>query len=321
MSTDNQEIEKELAHHKSLLRIWQGNRRKLEEQASLQGYPSIDVSNALEDAKNHIKTIEEKIEYLETLLRGSQNTGSAGSNAIINKLQNPLHGSHAGDFVDEFLNRICLPVAEELGLFLKDKIKAWRANNTIKISEKAEAMLFSQPDRYERHAHPRIVSKILEEGSWTDVDEVQGMWAGLLASSCTLDGKDESNLMFIDLLSRITSSQARVLNYACRSSKKTMTEHGLLMSMENEIENINEIIQISHVNELHVLDRELDHLRSLGLIEDGITWDGLKARVSVTSTALALQMYTRCQGYIGNPSKFFDFEDIAPPLDMENTKE
>jgi len=64
-----------------------------------------------------------------------------------------------------------------------------------------------------KHAHPRLVSKIIEQGSWVDEDIVQGMWAGLMASSCTEDGQDESNFIFISILGQITSLQARVIKY------------------------------------------------------------------------------------------------------------
>ena len=100
------------------------------------------------------------------------------------------------DGLSAFLSRICLPAAEEFGLLLKDKVSSWRAKNAIAIVDKAQAELnFKTNDK--RHAHPILVSSIIENGSWSDCDEIQDMWAGLLASSCTESGGDESNLIFI----------------------------------------------------------------------------------------------------------------------------
>jgi hypothetical protein len=45
------------------------------------------------------------------------------------------------DGAGAFLSRICLPVAEEFGLLLKDKVGHWRANNAAKIANKAEILL------------------------------------------------------------------------------------------------------------------------------------------------------------------------------------
>ena len=61
------------------------------------------------------------------------------------------------------------------------------------------------------HAHPRILFKIIEEGSWSEDGVVQDMWAGLVQSSCSDSGDDDSNLIFINLLSNMTKLQAKIL--------------------------------------------------------------------------------------------------------------
>jgi hypothetical protein len=113
-----------------------------------------------------------------------------------------------------FLSRICLPAAEEFGLLLRDRVSHWRALNAARIVAKTEPLVNSFPDANNCHAHPRLVAQIIEHGSWTDSGEVQRLWAGLLASSCTVDGSDDSNLIFVDTLSRLTLLQARILEYA-----------------------------------------------------------------------------------------------------------
>ena len=110
----------------------------------------------------------------------------------------------AVDGAGAFLSKICLPAAEEFGLLLRDKVSAWRAKNAIDITQEAEKILADQ-NALEVHAHPRLVMKILSEGSWTNDEKVKSFWAGLLASSCTEDGNDESNVIFLNILSQITS--------------------------------------------------------------------------------------------------------------------
>jgi hypothetical protein len=113
----------------------------------------------------------------------------------------------AVDGAGAFLGRICLPAAEEFGLLLRDKVSAWRAKNAAAITTTAEELLEASGGIIDKQAHPRIVGKVLEHGSWEDDETVQTMWAGLLASSCSSDGKDQSNLVFINLLEQMTSAQ------------------------------------------------------------------------------------------------------------------
>lgn len=210
------------------------------------------------------------------------------------------------DGASAFLSRICLPAAEELGLLFKDKVKAWRASNAIKIAIKAERLHAATPSTPETHAHPRLVSQIIEYGSWSESEEVQTMWAGLLASSCTIDGQDDSNLMFINLLSQLTVSQIRVIDYACKTARVRKVRDGLiypnvLMCTPDELK------ALSLIDDLHRLDRELDHLLSVGLLvlNQGGFNVGHPSAVGITPSPLALQMYARCNGFTGDPTHYY----------------
>lgn len=202
-----------------------------------------------------------------------------------------------------FLSRICLPASEEFGLLLRDKVANWRNKNRVTVLQQAEKMLDSHPDADKKHAHPRLIAAILEQGSWIDNEEVQNMWAGLLASSCSENGKDEDNLIFINILSQMTSLEAIILNKACQIAKKYVTKAGWLAAKDLEF-GLDKLQQISGISDFHRLDRELDHLRSLELIIAGFSPDSVTA--DVTPTALALQLYARCQGYRGSPVEFFN---------------
>jgi hypothetical protein len=207
------------------------------------------------------------------------------------------------DGSSEFLRRICLPAAEEFGLLLRDRVSHWRAVNAARMVANAESMVKSLPDADQRHAHPRLVAQIIEYGSWTDSDEVQRMWAGLLASSCTVDGSDDSNLIFIDTLSRLTLVEARILENACRECSKELTQAGWLMAQDFRM-SLEQLQSCSGINDFHRIDRELDHLRTLGLISGGFHPSSTDA--DVTPSAFALQMYARCNGWAGDLLEFFD---------------
>jgi hypothetical protein len=268
----------------------------------------VQISNALEDANDHINQIQKRISQL---IASNQIEDQVDNQLAITRTLNS-NDSQRGNFTNDFLNRVCLPIAEEVGLLLQDKIRYWRANNTRRMVEKAEAILFQRNDRYGIKAHPRILSKILEESSWINDDELQSMWSGLLASSCTEGGNDESNHIFTDLLSRLSSSQANVLNFACENCNKGIRKGLLVVNDTLTLKSIEELVDISKIHDIHILDRELDHLRSLDLILDGLGWNEMveELTISITPSALALQMYIRCQGYVVDPSMYFDVDSL-----------
>lgn len=227
----------------------------------------------------------------------------------------------------DFLNIICRPAAEEFGLLLKDRVRSWRVKNLSGILMKTKKIY----DRYNDtslRVSPRIAYNILENGSWIDDDTVQEMWAGLLASSCIKDGNDDSNLIFINLLSQLTSSETMILDYISKNTKKMVTKKGLIFPQKLEIEV--EILQkISKITEVYRLDRELDHLKTLGLItrnsgfmvsEEEIEQEKIEPafqlgveeilpKFHVTPTALALNLYVRCNGSVQSPIEYFGLKN------------
>jgi hypothetical protein len=231
--------------------------------------------------------------------RNSQSLDILGIKPIGESINTLTKG--AVDGAAAFLGRICLPAAEEFGLLLRDKISHWRARNVVKLAAMAEEKLGPQASG-ERHAHPRLMFQALENGSWADTQEVQEMWAGLIASSCTEDGKDESNLMFINLLSQLTTSQVKILNHACSKSEKYVTQGGWILAKALVVK-LDELQTITDLQDFHRLDRELDHLRALDLISSGFSAHSTDA--DIAPTGIALHLYVRCQGAVQSPIDFF----------------
>ncbi|MDP2232790.1 MAG: hypothetical protein Q8K89_04075 [Actinomycetota bacterium] len=211
------------------------------------------------------------------------------------------------------LGRICLPAAEEYGLLLRDKVHAWRARNISAIAAAAERKLEAGGYEPDTHAHPRLVSTIIDEGSWIDDGMIQEMWGGLLASSCTPDGDDDSNLIFANQLSQLTKLQARLLRHLCENSEKTADPTGLVYSKTLRMP-LEALQVITGENDIYRLDREMDHLREIGLIESGFEQGSAKADADVTPTALALNMYVWSEGSRLSPADFFDVVIPGEPL-------
>jgi len=210
-----------------------------------------------------------------------------------------------------FLERICGPAADEFGLLLKDRVSDWRMRSALRIVAKAQTRWAELPDNEQVKAHPRLVMKVLEEGSWSEEDEVQGMWAGLLASSRSDGGGDDSNLIFINSLAQMTTPEALTLKYLCAQAEKFRTESGVINAKWLHL-TITELRSISGIEDLHRIDRELDHLRSMELIEGGIPldpWLELDLPIAVKPTGLGLNLYVRCQGATGSPVAYFGLDD------------
>lgn len=214
-----------------------------------------------------------------------------------------------------FLGRICLPAAEEFGLLLKDKVSTWRANNAIEIVRKAEKKLNKLENNENLHAHPRLVTTAFETGSFSDNPEVQEMWAGLLASSCDEEGKDESNLLFMTILSQINSTEAIILNYLCKTANKTVSKNGFIWADNMEI-TVEKIIELTGITDVHRMDRELDHLRALDIISGGFNTTDDTAKVA--PRALGLNMYVSCQGSKESPLEYFDVNYENSPYNLDN---
>lgn len=202
--------------------------------------------------------------------------------------------------IGTILAKLCYPVAEEIGNAFGERVSAWRQKNALKILSRTEALL---PKNISQHAHPRLVHEIIDNGSWTDNPMLQDMWSGLLASSCDEKGIDESNLLFINILKQLSSMQAIVLDYACNNSEKYISTALWIGSKPLEI-GLERLIEITGEEDAHRIDRELDHLRALELIQLGFDPDSTTA--DIAPTGLALQMFVRCNGYSESPVKFYN---------------
>ena len=207
----------------------------------------------------------------------------------------------AAETAQTFLYAICKPAADEFGLLLRDRVRVWRVRNLAGVVNKAKELVPPNTDGVQLQAHPRIVAEIVENGSWCEDEELQRMWAGLLASACNEDGTDESNLLFSDVLKRLTSPEARLVSHVCCwwGRERWKAAYGLSLD------------EIATVTGLHktVVEYHLGHLDSLGLLDGSHTVRRKgedKSVPSVRPKRLALHLFVRCKGWRGSPEEYFD---------------
>ncbi len=220
--------------------------------------------------------------------------------------------------VSSFLSIVFKPGMEELGFLVKDKVRYWRLNNILKTLDKAKGKMNFDGQSLQITANARVGLSIMEGCSEVDNDELQELWAGLFVSSCTPDGRDDSNMNFVDLLKRMSSVEARILDYSCQKSKKTLFPNQLLLP-EKLVISFEELVQITGINDIYRLDSELDHMRSVELLDTGGAFNmggGFDAldktlQANITPSPLALNLYYKTHYNGQSPISFWGDNVIA----------
>lgn len=207
--------------------------------------------------------------------------------------------SKSVDGISSFLSHVCEPALQELGLMLSDNVRVWRLNNIVNTLEKAKGKFEFKDDKLQIKANPKVALSIIEECSLIDEEYLQEWWAGLFASSCTEDGKDDQNLVYINILRQLTSFEVKLLEYICKTCIKKISPNGLILSDDVLELSITEISGITGVDDVYRMDREMDHLCSLSLLTDqafissGFIFSDEKLIAKLTPTALALNLHYR----------------------------
>jgi hypothetical protein len=165
----------------------------------------------------------------------------------------------------------------------------------MEILLKAEKLLPPDFAAKDISARPSFVVKVLEFGSWADERWIQQLWAGLLVSSCTAPGKDDSSEALADLLGKLAAVHVRILKYACVRVDALRSASGAI-SPEPVICGREEIMEVAASRELLRIERDLDHLYGLGLVERRASTASTSAHygVDITPSSLGLQLYERC---------------------------
>ena len=202
-----------------------------------------------------------------------------------------------------FLRAVCMPGLEELGYLIKDKVRYWRLCNILKMLEKAGGRMNFDGQELNLCANARVGISIMECCSEVDDDVLQDLWAGLFASSCTEDGRDDSNMNFVDLLRRMSSVEAKILDYACKNCQKQLYPNNLITASDITIPLV-KLKEVTGTHDIYRLDSEMDHMRSIELLSSspfnggGFMADDETLDAHITPSPLALNLYykTHCIG-------------------------
>lgn len=216
------------------------------------------------------------------------------------------------DGVSAFLRAVCLPGLEELGYMIQDKVRYWRLNNVLRMLEKAKGKMAFENKELNLIANPRVGLSIINGSSEVDNEELQELWAGLFVSSCTPNGLDDSNMNFVDLIRRMSTVEAKILDYACRNCRKILFPSKLFLA-EEIIVPFEELTRIAQTDDIYRLDCELDHMRSIELLikggpfEDsgGFIASDVELSANITPSALGLNLFYKTHSIGVNPIDFW----------------
>ena len=195
-----------------------------------------------------------------------------------------------------FLCRLCSSEAQDAIHLLGGELDGSRTRSAVEIALRAEKLLCSEPDSDRKHAHPKIVTSILRDGSWSNDDLMQQLWAGLLFSSCTVEGTDESNHSFVELLVQVTTTQGRILVAGCRKARDLMS--GVKGELLREvIITPEEMIQISGTYDLYRSATDVAYLFNSGLLEKVFDFTSYlpKNSFNITPSSLGLELFRLCR--------------------------
>lgn len=194
-----------------------------------------------------------------------------------------------------FLRRVCPPAVGHVQMMLEKEFSNVRVANAIKILLKTENLMAQDPGAEHLVAHPEVVVRILELGSWVDVDWIEDIWAGLLATACTPDGQDRSNLPFVEMLSQFAPIHLRILGIA--SAKVSRAENGLGLG-DPEFCTAGELGKAMDLSNLTKILRTISELSEYGLLQKAIRSPSSPhdASAKTAVTPLGLQMFARCHG-------------------------
>lgn len=201
-----------------------------------------------------------------------------------------------------FLRRIC-PADPDIGRTLfSGNLSSVRVSHAIQIVLDAEKQLESEPDGDKKTAVADIVRRVLQDGSWAEDEGLRKLWSGILATSCTLSGNDNSNLAFVNLLSQMRPVHARILAAACNRARSAESD-GPSASPAPASFRAAELIRISGMHAMIGLEREIGFLCDLHLIAELRASSFARGdQIDIRPTDLGLRMYSRCGGHFESPS-------------------
>lgn len=197
----------------------------------------------------------------------------------------------------DFLFRVSPEAEADLLEMVASRMSLVQIARAVEIALMADEIASALQGDLRHDVSSKLVLRILEDGSKVDEEQTRRMWAELLAASCHKDAKDVVSLNDAAILSRIDAVQMRILNAACKLAMQVGWEKEFRFHQDMHC-GAEEIKRITHIQNLMGIERDLNHLFELGLLEltDRPVLCQQVERVNMAPTFLALRLHARCKG-------------------------
>ena len=185
------------------------------------------------------------------------------------------------------IRTICPSGSEAIIQLMEKELGVARMACAVDIILIAKELLAGALKSTHLYAHPGLVLRIIEHGSWAEEQLIKSYWAGLLASACTPDGKDISNLKHVDSFSLM-----RMLHFQLLAEASRRVNAGIETACPPD-----ELTKITGVADLTPIYRAIGLLGELGLLEKSIkSTYAFGEKVVIAPTELGRNMMARCKG-------------------------
>jgi hypothetical protein len=194
-----------------------------------------------------------------------------------------------------FLCGLCPSSVQEVFAGLGGGLHGPRAEVSIAIANKAEKLLKLKANWQKLRAHPGLVVRILREGSWALDVVTQDLWAGLLAGSCDAEGTDDSNQEYVELLTHLTPSQARIFVAGCSQARQRLGEDSGTQ-LPVVLATRDEMTKIIGQNDLSRIGTEMAYLFHNGFLEELSDFSSYKPvdKFRITPSTLGMKLFLAC---------------------------
>lgn len=196
-----------------------------------------------------------------------------------------------------FLLRICPPAEAQVSKLFTE-ISGERTEQVIEIVLQAEELVVSRKLTPRSDILPSLLMRILDFGSKSSDARIQQCWAGVLASSCTDGTQDDVMGRFVIILSKLDRDHVAILTAACTRAMNVGWQEGFVFSSALHC-TVDEITALSGIDNPVAVERNLNHLHQLGLMEKTVRPMGCAEldQVNLTPTSFGLKLYACCCGY------------------------
>ncbi len=162
------------------------------------------------------------------------------------------------DGLGAFFSRICMPAADEIGLFLRDRVRLYRIINLQQVVLKTQKKLENK--KIINKMEPKSLIEFTEKASWIEDDDIQHMWAGLLVGTLTNKNQPDTDLIYYNLLNGINPYQARIINLIYGDNRICSFEQPLRSDISYDELNLQKELTFPLLRILEISPKPLDYI-------------------------------------------------------------